>query len=198
MEDARIELEILGLSSSHSSTHSYALILGEREGNRKLPIIIGAFEAQAIAIEVEGIKPNRPMTHDLFRSFALEFNIRVIEVMITELREGIFFAYILCESNNIRKKIDARPSDAIAIAVRFNAPIYTNEKVLQEGGIVLKDNIQTSSTEATSPSEQKQSKELTVAERIEKLKAQMNEALQNEDYELAARLRDEIKRLESL
>ncbi|MCS7076497.1 MAG: bifunctional nuclease family protein [Bacteroidia bacterium] len=187
----------MGLSSSHSSAHSYALILGEKNGRRRLPIIIGAFEAQAIAIEVEGIRPNRPMTHDLFRNFAIEFNIRIIEVMITELREGIFFAYILCECNNVRKKIDARPSDAIAIAVRFNAPIYTNEKVLQEGGIVLKDSFYTSAQEE-SPPEQKQSRELTIAERIERLKAQMNEALQNEDYELAARLRDEIKRLESL
>lgn len=195
MEDARIPLEILGLSSSHSSTHSYALILGEKNGKRKLPIIIGAFEAQAIAIEVEGIKPNRPMTHDLFKSFAVEFNIKVAEVVIADLKEGIFYAYIVCQSNDIVKKIDARPSDAIAVAVRFNAPIYTNERVLQEGGVVLKDNVYTPNEENPG-SQEKQQTELSVTEKIEKLKQQMNEALQNEDYELAARLRDEIKRLE--
>jgi bifunctional DNase/RNase len=195
LEDARIPLEILGLSSSHSSTHSYALILGEKNGKRKLPIIIGAFEAQAIAIEVEGIKPNRPMTHDLFKSFAVEFNIKVAEVVIADLKEGIFYAYIVCQSNDIVKKIDARPSDAIAVAVRFNAPIYTNERVLQEGGVVLKDNVYTPNEENPG-SQEKQQTELSVTEKIEKLKQQMNEALQNEDYELAARLRDEIKRLE--
>lgn len=196
MEDARIPLEILGLSSSHSSTHSYALILGEKNGKRKLPIIIGAFEAQAIAIEVEGIKPNRPMTHDLFRSFAIEFNITVTEVVITDLKEGIFYAHIICQSNNTVRKIDARPSDAIAIAVRFNAPIYTNERVLQEGGVILKDNMY-SSPEENPVSQEKPQTELSIAEKLEKLKQQMQEALQNEDYELAARLRDEIKRLES-
>ncbi len=196
MEDSRIPLEILGLSSSHSSTHSYALILGEKNGKRKLPIIIGAFEAQAIAIEVEGIKPNRPMTHDLFRSFAIEFNIKVTEVVITDLKEGIFYAHIICQGNDIVRKIDARPSDAIAIAVRFNAPIYTNESVLQEGGVVLKDNLY-SSTEENSDTRENQQKDLSVAEKLQKLKQEMNEALQNEDYELAARLRDEIKRLES-
>jgi len=195
LEDARIPLEILGLSSSHSNTHSYALILGEKNGKRRLPIIIGAFEAQAIAIEVEGVKLNRPMTHDLFKSFAVEFNIQVVEVVITDLKEGIFYAYIICKSNELVRKIDARPSDAIAIAVRFNAPIYTNERVLQEGGVVLKDNLY-SPTEEHTASEQKQSTELSRAEKLEKLKLQMNEALQNEDYELAARLRDEIKRLE--
>lgn len=196
MEDARIPLEILGLSSSHSSTHSYALILGEKNGKRKLPIIIGAFEAQAIAIEVEGIKPNRPMTHDLFRSFATEFNITVAEVVITDLKDGIFYAHVICQSNDTVRKIDARPSDAIAIAVRFNAPIYTNERVLQEGGVVLKDNA-FSSTEENPVSQEKPQTELSVTEKLEKLKQQMQEALQNEDYELAARLRDEIKRLES-
>lgn len=194
MEDTRIPLEILGLSSSHSSTHSYALILGEKNGKRKLPIIIGAFEAQAIAIEVEGIKPNRPMTHDLFRSFAAEFGIRVTEVVITDLREGIFYAHIVCQDSNTLRKIDARPSDAIAIAVRFNAPIYTNEHVLREGGVILKDDLYTSETEnPVTP----QKTELSKAEKIEKLKQEMQEALQNEDYEKAARLRDEIKRLES-
>lgn len=196
MEDARIPLEILGLSSSHSSSHSYALILGEKNGKRKLPIIIGAFEAQAIAIEVEGIKPNRPMTHDLFKSFAIEFNIKVTEVVITDLKEGIFYAYIICQSNDVTKKIDARPSDAIAVAVRFNAPIYANERVLQEGGVVLRDNTY-SPTEENLDTQKNEQKELSVTEKLEKLKQQMNEALQNEDYELAARLRDEIKRLES-
>lgn len=195
MEDARIPLEILGLSSSHSSQHSYALILGERNGKRKLPIIIGAFEAQAIAFEVEGVRPNRPITHDLFKSFANQFNIKILEVVITDLREGIFYANIICEKDNVICKIDSRPSDAIAIAVRFDAPIYTNEKVMQEGSVVLRDNVYTASEES-SQSEQESQSELSVTEKLEKLKQQMNEALQNEDYELAARLRDEIKKLE--
>ena len=121
----KIQLEILGLSSSQSQSGSFALVLGETDGNRRLPIIIGMFEAQAIAIEIEKIIPNRPMTHDLFKSFGHSFNYTIKEIVISDLKEGVFFAKIVCENDNKTVEIDARPSDAIAIGLRFNAPIFT-------------------------------------------------------------------------
>lgn len=135
----KIKLEILGLSSSQSQTGSFALVLGETEGNRRLPIIIGMFEAQAIAIEIEKIIPNRPMTHDLFKSFANSFNFHVEEILISDLKEGVFFARIVCTDGLKKHEIDARPSDAIAIGLRFDSPIYTYENILAEAGIVLTD-----------------------------------------------------------
>ena len=135
----KIKLEILGLSSSQSQTGTFALVLGETEGNRRLPIIIGMFEAQAIAIEIEKIKPNRPFTHDLFKNFCEIYHIVVEEIVITNLKEGIFFATMMCKSDKIESAIDARPSDAIAIGLRFNAPIYVYAGVLEEAGIVLSE-----------------------------------------------------------
>lgn len=135
----KIKLEILGLSSSQSQSGSFALVLGEESGNRRLPIIIGMFEAQAIAIEIEKIVPNRPMTHDLFKSFALGFNFTVDEIVISDLKEGVFFAKIVCTDGIKSIEIDARPSDAIAIGLRFEVPIYTYENILSEAGIVLSD-----------------------------------------------------------
>ncbi|MEM9982282.1 MAG: bifunctional nuclease family protein, partial [Bacteroidota bacterium] len=135
----KIRLEILGLSSSQSQSGSFALVLGEKTGNRRLPIIIGMFEAQAIAIEIERITPNRPMTHDLFRSISESFDVKVLEVIISDLREGVFYAKLVCTDGAKVSEIDARPSDAIAIALRFSAPIFTQENVLSEAGIVLTD-----------------------------------------------------------
>ncbi|MCK5368270.1 MAG: bifunctional nuclease family protein, partial [Cyclobacteriaceae bacterium] len=135
----KIRLEILGLSSSQSQSGSFALVLGEKPGKRRLPIIIGMFEAQAIAIEIEKIIPNRPMTHDLFKSFAGNFNFSIKEIIISDLKEGVFFAKIVCENDNKLIEIDARPSDAIAIGLRFDAPIYTYETMLAEAGIELTD-----------------------------------------------------------
>ncbi|HPW63300.1 MAG TPA: bifunctional nuclease family protein, partial [Cyclobacteriaceae bacterium] len=135
----KIKLEILGLSSSQSQTGSFALVLGETEGNRRLPIIIGMFEAQAIAIEIEKIIPNRPMTHDLFKSFSNSFHFHVEEIIISDLKEGVFFAKIVCTDGLKKTEIDARPSDAIAIGLRFDAPIFTYETILAEAGIVLTD-----------------------------------------------------------
>ena len=135
----KIQLEILGLSASQSQSGSFALVLGEESGNRRLPIIIGMFEAQAIAIEIEKIKPNRPMTHDLFRSFADGFDVRVEEILISDLKEGVFFSRIICTDGLKRVEIDARPSDAIAIGLRFSVPIFTYENILSEAGIVLSD-----------------------------------------------------------
>jgi bifunctional DNase/RNase len=135
----KIKLEILGLSSSQSQAGSFALVLGEESGNRRLPIIIGMFEAQAIAIEIEKIIPNRPMTHDLFKSFAHSFDYEVEQIVISDLKEGVFFAKIVCTNGDKTLEIDARPSDAIAIGLRFDAPIYTYETILAEAGIVLTD-----------------------------------------------------------
>ena len=133
----KLKLEILGLSSSQSQTGSFALVLGEVKGSRRLPIIIGMFEAQAIAIEIEKIIPNRPMTHDLFKSFASSFDYSVDEIVISDLKEGVFFAKIVCNNGTNKVEVDARPSDAIAIGLRFNAPIFTYESILSEAGIVL-------------------------------------------------------------
>jgi bifunctional DNase/RNase len=135
----KIKLEILGLSSSQSQTGSFALVLGETEGNRRLPIIIGMFEAQAIAIEIEKIIPNRPMTHDLFKSFANSFHFTVEEIVISDLKEGVFFAKIVCSDGLNKLEFDSRPSDAIAIGLIFYCPIFTYETILADAGIVLTD-----------------------------------------------------------
>ena len=135
----KIKLDILGLSSSQSQSGSFALVLGEENGNRRLPIIIGMFEAQAIAIEIEKVVPNRPMTHDLFKSFAGAFNYSVEEILISDLKEGVFFSKIVCSDGIRQVEIDARPSDAIAIGIRFDVPIYTYETILSEAGIVLNE-----------------------------------------------------------
>lgn len=192
----KVKLEILGLSPSQSQTGSFALILSEEDGNRRLPIIIGMFEAQAIAIEMERISPNRPMTHDLFKSFATAFDFSVEEVMISNLQEGIFYAKISCNDGIRTKNIDARPSDAVAIALRFNAPIYTNESIMQEASI---------STDESNPNEDSEIEELVNTPRrkddgslrnksLAELNKLLEDALQNEAYERAAAIRDEIDR----
>ncbi len=190
----RIKLEILGLSSSQSQSGSFALVLGESGGNRRLPIIIGMFEAQAIAIEIEKIVPNRPMTHDLFRSFAHNFNFDIKEVYISDLKEGVFFAKIYCEGENGRIEIDSRPSDAIAIGLRFNVDIYTNEDILDEAGIVLTE--EGDSEVASEIEELTAEKEPTKLSDMssDKLNEMLDEALGNENYEEAAKIRDELNR----
>jgi bifunctional DNase/RNase len=201
----KIKLEILGLSSSQSQSGSFALVLGEEAGNRRLPIIIGMFEAQAIAIEIEKIVPNRPMTHDLFKSFASSFNFTVEEIVISDLREGVFFAKIVCSDGVKSVEIDARPSDAIAIGLRFEVPIYTYETILSEAGIVLSDISE--EAEKEEPKKKKKEKEKEKVEGKEEpqqekikfssddqLKTMLSEALAKEDYEKAARIRDELNR----
>ncbi len=192
----KIKLEILGLSPSQSQTGSFALVLGEEYGNRRLPIIIGMFEAQAIAIEIEKIQPNRPMTHDLFKSFAKAFNYSVTEIIISDLKEGIFFARLQCTDGIRDTVIDARPSDAIAIALRFNVPIYTYESILSEAGITsgsqsdsdeeIEDIVQTPKPRSLSD----QIKNMS----LEELQKVLEESLNNEEYEKAAKIRDEIAR----
>ncbi len=198
----KIKLEILGLSSSQSQTGSFALVLGEAEGNRRLPIIIGMFEAQAIAIEIEKIVPNRPMTHDLFKSFANSFHFHVEEILISDLKEGVFFAKIVCTDGLKKSEIDARPSDAIAVGLRFDAPIFTYENILAEAGIVLTDEEEDEDKEEKSESKPeskvKVKKESTKkgddykSYSIEKLNDMLKSAIEKEDYEKAAKIRDEL------
>lgn len=192
----KVKLEILGLSPSQSQQGSFALVLGEELGSRRLPIIIGVFEAQAIAVQMESIVPNRPMTHDLFLSFAKALKYTVKEIVISDLREGIFFAQIVCGDSLATVEIDARPSDAIAIGLRFDAPIYVAERILDEAGII------------SAPSEDdlvgEEIKEEPISKgsfidslrgiSVEKLQKMLEEALQNEEYEKAAQLRDELGR----
>jgi hypothetical protein len=194
----KIKLEILGLSSSQSQSGSFALVLGEANGNRRLPIIIGMFEAQAIAIEIEKIIPNRPMTHDLFKSFANNFHFTVEEIIISDLKEGVFFAKIICSDGLKRSEIDARPSDAIAIGLRFNSPIFTYENILSEAGIVLTDELEEEAAEPKPrtrvkkdiPKKGEDLKNLPV----EKLNELLKEAIDREDYERAAKIRDELSK----
>lgn len=196
----KIKLEILGLSPSQSQTGSFALVLGEEYGNRRLPIIIGMFEAQAIAIEIEKIIPNRPMTHDLFKSFAQKFHYTITEIIISDLREGIFYAHLMCSDGLKEYKIDARPSDAIAIGLRFNVPIYTTESILSEAGIVTTESTKdegdeelVSSTTKPSSSKKPFSEQLKDMSPDDLIKI-LQQALENEEYEKAAKIRDELER----
>ena len=199
----RIKLEILGLSSSQSQSGSFALVLGEKPGKRRLPIIIGMFEAQAIAIEIEKIIPNRPMTHDLFKSFAGSFNYSVKEIVISDLKEGVFFAKIVCTDKTNTIEIDSRPSDAIAIGLRFNAPIYTFETILAEAGIELAEGEVEEEPDIKKELEQIKPKKKTSLSgssekikdtKMEKLKEMLDQAIEQEDYEKAAKIRDEINK----
>jgi len=194
----KLKLEILGLSSSQSQTGSFALVLGEEKGKRRLPIIIGMFEAQAIAIEIEKILPNRPMTHDLFKSFAHDFDYTIREIVISDLKEGVFFAKIVCESQEKVIEIDARPSDAIAIGLRFKAPIYTYETILAEAGIEFTGEEESDFGDVKSelmtekPTSGKKKPQSLKDFSIEKLNEMLKRAIEKEDYERAAKIRDEL------
>ncbi|SHN26793.1 hypothetical protein SAMN04488057_11533 [Cyclobacterium lianum] len=200
--DNTIELEILGLSSNSAQSGSFTLILGESEGKRKLPIVIGMFEAQAIAIEIEKIIPNRPMTHDLFKSFASNFQFSVDHILISDMREGVFYAKIMCHSSFKKVEIDARPSDAIAIAVRFDAPIFCASSVMAEAAIEFTEEDEKREQEASAATgsgksgrEKTKSQEASLKDfSLDKLNQMLEKAISNEDYEKAARLRDEINR----
>lgn len=192
-----VKMDILGLSTSPSSGGAYALILSETEGNRRLPIIIGTFEAQAIALELENIKPPRPMTHDLLKSIVENFNSKVEKVVINDLNEGTFFAQIHCiGAENNEFHIDARPSDAIALAIRFGASIFVNTTVLDEAGIET----DTTSVETTSKGKGKHKKEeqepgRTEMTKMEELENELQTAIETENYEKAAKIRDKIQKL---
>ena len=196
----KIGLDIIGLSYSQTQSGAYALVLGEKNGDRRLPIIIGGFEAQAIAIELENMTPSRPLTHDLFKTFATTFDIEIKEVIIYNLVEGIFFAKLVCEQNGKSHEIDARTSDSIALAVRFNCPISTYEFILSSAGIILEEGMdelnpepeeiegddipfEETTTEKKSDIGDLSNKELEIA---------LQAALDDEDYEQASKLRDEL------
>lgn len=186
-------MDILGLSTSPSSGGAYALILNEAEGNRRLPIIIGTFEAQAIALELEHIQPPRPMTHDLMKNMIENFGANIRQVFINDLSEGTFFAKIIYDDNGQEKEQDARPSDAIALAVRFGADIYVEQEILEEAGIISEEGEEGTQL-STTPGSEEQSKELS---RLEQLEQELQTAIDTENYEKAARLRDEIQKLKS-
>ncbi|GGG27499.1 bifunctional nuclease family protein [Pontibacter amylolyticus] len=196
----KIQLEILGLSSSQSQTGSFALVLGERDGNRRLPIIIGMFEAQSIAIQIEKINPNRPLTHDLFKTFAEQMSVNITEILISDLKEGVFYSKIMCTDGEKEFELDARPSDAIAIGLRFGVPIYTVESVLSEAGIILSDleeedeESEEMAVKSTSSTTASSSKEPLNQTSVDDLNKMLNEALEKEDYERAAKIRDELNK----
>jgi uncharacterized protein len=194
----KVRLEIVGLSYSQTQSGAYALVLGESSGSRRLPIIIGGFEAQAIAIELEKMSPSRPLTHDLFKAFAQTFDITVKEVLIYNLVEGIFYAKLICTDGTREFEIDARTSDAIALAVRFNCDIFTYEFILKSAGIVLDDDIDVSSIAETTkvPASKEESKSADSDEyktkSTEELKSMLQTALDEEKYEMASKIRDEL------
>lgn len=191
----KIKLEIVGLSYSQTQSGAYALVLSEVDGNRRLPIIIGGFEAQAIAIELEKMVPTRPLTHDLFKNFATTFNIQVKEVVIYNLIEGIFYSKLVCEMNGEVTEIDARTSDAIAIGVRFKCPVYTFENILSSAGIMLDENSDSNDDAMFSePDDVAPQGDALASIPTEDLENQLNQAIANEDYELASKIRDEINK----
>lgn len=187
----KVQVDILGLSTSPSSAGAYALILKETNGKRKLPIIIGAFEAQSIALELEGMKPPRPLTHDLMRNIIDTFAVSLNEVCINELRDGTFYAKLTIEGLSDTQEIDSRPSDAIALAVRYGAPIFVGEDVLNEAGVVSDEEEEIEEVEPKGETEEIK-KPLS---RIEQLQTSLKEAIEQEDYEKAAKLRDDIRKL---
>jgi len=191
---SKVRLNIVGLSSGQSNG-SYTLILGEERGRRKLPIIIGSFEAQAIAIEIEKIVPFRPMTHDLFVNFARTFGVNIIEVEIYNLVDGVFHAKLICEVGGDIREIDARTSDSIALAVRFKCPIFTHEHIMAEAAMIFTEDMTEDDmmeTEEAFSAEKKGSEISRMS--TEELEQKLNEALQIEDYQRAAMLRDELNK----
>jgi len=190
----KIKLDIVGLSYSQTQSGAYALVLGEVGGRRRLPIIIGSFEAQAIAIEIEKMTPSRPLTHDLFKSLAQAYHVSIQEIIIYNLVDGIFYSKLVCSDGKKSIEIDARTSDAIAIAVRFDCPIYTYEFILSSAGIVIEGNdfVYLENINET-PEEQTPSAGFASLS-IDELKTKLQEALHDEAYEKAAKLRDELSK----
>jgi uncharacterized protein len=190
----KVEVEILGLSSSPSTGGAYALLLKEVYGARRLPIIIGAFEAQSIALEMEGIKPPRPLTHDLLKNLIDNLGATIIEVVIDELKENTFYAKITLEVSSMTNQIDSRPSDAIALAVRSQSPLYVAEEIMKVASFVPSEETEDEFKTKEEAAESLPKKQTPVT-KAASLQDQLREALEKEDYERAAKLRDEIKRL---
>ncbi len=191
----KIELEIIALSHSVSQTHSYAVVLGEVNGLRKFPIVIGAFEAQAISVALERMQPNRPLTHDLMKNFMLAFEINLHEVIINNLQEGIFYSKLVCSTNSDTVEIDSRTSDALALAVRFGCPIYTYEHIIAEVGTVT-GNEQYSSEQSKAETETDSERDKLSEMEIDQLRELLDEVLKEEDYIRAIPIRDELKKRE--
>lgn len=189
----KVSLDIIGLTYSESSTGAYVLILGDKHSRRRLPIVIGGAEAEAISIGIEGVKGNRPLTHDLFLSFANNFSVRIMEVVINRFRDGVYYAMIVCQRGSDLVMIDARPSDAIAIAVRVGCEIYAYENVMEEAGIIMDDleEPDDSQNETDYINKVKDEPQLDQLSLIE-LEDLLQEAVDNEDYAKAAQIRDEI------
>ncbi|MCB0482852.1 MAG: bifunctional nuclease family protein [Flavobacteriales bacterium] len=194
--EEKLRLEISGLSYSQTQTGAYALVLSEVEGNRSLPIIIGNFEAQAIAIELEQMKPSRPLTHDVFKSFADEFGIKLLEVVIYNLVEGVFYAKLICQGPSGEKsEIDARTSDAIAFAVRFKCPVFTFEHILKNAGVIIDEDDAIRTPDEAEPIEQKPKKGTRLTSKTkEELQDMLRNAIEAEDYEIAGKIRDELNK----
>lgn len=190
-----IQVDIIGLSTSPSSGGAYALVLGEVGGNKRLPIIIGASEAQAIALELEKIDPPRPMTHDLLREVFRSVRANISEIVIDELREGTFYAKIRYEFEGEEQELDARPSDAVALAVRVDVPIFVEMKVLEEAGIPTEEENESPSVPIRSQEQRLKEKKSAPKSNLERMQAELEKAIEDEEYEKAARLRDEIERL---
>ena len=191
----KIRLNILGLSVSQTQSGAYALVLAEEQGERRIPIIIGPVEAQAIAIQLEGLKPPRPLTHDLVKNIALAFDIALLEVTIHKLEEGIFYSELLCEMNGREVRIDSRTSDAIALALRFRCPIYTTEEILHKAGIVLEMNEESTSRQEVPEEESRHAGRSSYSKyTLADLQNELDEAIRNEDYEKASQIRDEIRK----
>lgn len=195
----KIALDIVALSHSVTQSNNYAVVLGERDGARRLPIVIGGFEAQAIAVAIEGMQPNRPLTHDLFKNTLDMFNIDLKEIIITNLLEGIFYARLICLKDGEIIEIDSRTSDALALAVRFGCPIHTYEFILDAAGVELQDTEEEDEEEGLGDTdfgeleENKGDTKLTEMS-VEELRTALDEVLAAEDYESAARIRDEINK----
>jgi hypothetical protein len=188
----KIEMEIVALSHSITQTHSYAVVLGEVNGLRRLPIVIGGFEAQAIAVALERMNPSRPLTHDLLKNFMLAFEVELHEVVINNLQEGIFYSQLVCSSAKDTVEIDSRTSDALALAVRFGCPIFTYDTILDQAGILLEDDGKTKTSAAPVTTETGGSDNLQSLS-LEELEGLLAEVLDQEDYIRAIAIRDEIK-----
>lgn len=200
-EKQKIELEIVALSHSITQSQSYAVVLGEKDGTRRLPIVIGGFEAQAIAIAIENIEPTRPLTHDLMKNMLSTFSIQLKEVVVNDLVNGVFYARLVCNKNGEEIEIDSRTSDAIALAARFKCPIFTYESVMETAGIEL-DESEIEREKEASPmgggqEEAAGSEGPITGKSIEELKKMLGEAIDREDYEKAARIRDELSKRSS-
>jgi bifunctional DNase/RNase len=189
----KIELEIIALSHSITQTHSYAVVLGEVNGLRRLPIVIGGFEAQAIAVALEKMQPSRPLTHDLMKNFMNSFGVELHEIIICDLQEGIFYSKLVCSSENDTVEIDSRTSDALALAVRFGCPIYTYENILESAGILMEDTGKKKKS-VTVPEEEEviADKDSLKSLSLEELQSLLTEVLEKEDYIRAIAIRDEI------